>query len=168
MRFTIRQLMLIVALLALSVALPLSIYRSYNHQIALFDVGDGVRVEFRCQYENWRGPRRILSVKIYESGGRVIDLTTNVPTYYFARTPRVYFSADRECFCVTYPDRDNCVLGDITAKDYGTKYLGNGSHMIWQWPENKVAERWMPVLESINSNNPEFQLELSGSRDSPF
>ena len=158
MRFTIRQLFAFVAVVGLFAAIPISIYRSYNHRVALFDVGDGIQIEFRSKYEDWRGPRRILSVMIYEPDGKVTDLTTRVPTFYFNRTPKLYFSSDRNYFCATYPDRGNYIVGDLTTNEFGTRYLGNGTHVIWNWPENEVDTRWRPVLESINANNPQLDL----------
>ena len=167
MRFTIRQLMFAMAVLALIFSLPLAIYRSYNHHVASFDVGNGIEIEFRSQYESWRGPRKILSVKIWDQNSPTIDLTARVPTYYFVCEPKLYFSSDRKHFCVTYPCRNNYILGDITTKQFGTRYMGKFPYLVWNHDDHKVADRWRPVLESIKSNNPELVLDQRNSQ-SPF
>ena len=158
MRFTIRHLMATIAVIGLFVVLPISIYRSYNHRVAFFDVGDGVQNEFRSKCEDWRGPRKILSVMIYEPNGKVTDLTTRVPSYHFAHTPKLYYSSDRKYFCATYPNGGNYILGDLTNNEFGTRYLGNGA-LIWNYREDEFDTRWIPVLESINANNPQLGLK---------
>ena len=127
MRFSIKQLLIAVFLIGLCIAGPVSWYRWYNHEIATFDVGAQHRVCFRSKYEAWRGPRRVLDVKIYENDRELLDLTCRVPSYHLTTPkPKMYYSKDRKYVCITYPGAKNYILGDIQRKDFATRFLGKG------------------------------------------
>ena len=156
MQFSIRQLMIAFLALGVCFAGPVSWYRWYNHEITDIIVGEKHRVCFRSKYEEWRGPRRVLDVRIYENDTEILNLTCRVTGYHNVEPPpKIYYSKDRNFVCVTYPGDRNYILGDLSNQDFATRYLGTGMRLATSG-DNELTPRWQLVFDRIKLDNPDI------------
>ena len=154
MRFTIRKLMLFVFLASVC-AFAFSWHNWYNHRIADVEIGNGYAVRFWSEYEQWRGPRRILGVTLCRNNAIFKDYTCRVKSHWQTETkPRVYKTKDGRFACVTYPnDSTNFVLVDLLNGDSSTAFHLR-VHELMDTVTKSGNKIWYNALDQIRNDNP--------------
>jgi hypothetical protein len=155
MQFTIRQLLISVVVMGGVLGGLTNWYCWYNHEIARIELGNDYELRFWSEYENWRGPRRIMNVAVFQNETQIENFTLKGTHYRSVETQSsLLTSADGRYVAVNYPDNRAYILGDIYAGKFITSdhpwqllFESKHGHKMTQ------AGPWFVAIESINKNN---------------
>jgi len=148
MKFSLRTLLILVAIISVAMALGMSVYRThqwYNHEIATMDLGGGYELRL-WSYGDMHRDRWVRHVDWNVSGnGKTLPIDRHPFWFCHVENVSLIKSDDANYVCVSSPDHPKLLLlGDVENGRFFRH------HEFLGMPDGPYRRKWKELIEEFH------------------